>query len=484
MKPKSKHPDWVLAQRQPKTEIRFLNGTYYLYEATSKWNPQKKRSQKISGKLLGKITPEGFIESDKYKLRKMNEKALKNPPVVKEYGASAFLQVYFSDYIELMKLHFKDLWREVLSLSIIRLLYHSPIKNTGFYFEKSYLSELYQDITLGEKRTGALYRKFGTMREEILSYMRCFVTKGDHVLIDATNIISFSERIGLAKMGYNSKKEYDPQINLMLMFSTKMQLPVYYRVIPGSIREVSAFKLTLDECGTKNVTIIADKGFYSKENIETLDGFGAQYIIPLRRNSDMNDYSMIEQNTMEEYFLFQKRYIWYTNYSFEGRYIHLFFDPELKLREETDYLNRIQSHPQEYTFKEFMDKRVRFGTIALYTNKKNITSQKIYEDYKVRNQVETMIDAMKNTLMAETSYMQNEDAFNGWMLVNFIALQFYYKVYSLLKEKDLISKLSPDDLFMLLKEVRKVKINQNWVTAEISSKTQKLLEKLQINPIT
>jgi len=198
----------------------------------------------------------------------------------------------------------------------------------------------------------------------------------------------------------------------------------------------------------------------------------------------MNDYSMIEQNTMEEYFLFQKRYIWYTNYSFEGRYIHLFFDPELKLREETDYLNRIQSHPQEYTFKEFMDKRVRFGTIALYTNKKNITSQKIYEDYKVRNQVETMIDAMKNTLMAETSYMQNEDAFNGWMLVNFIALQFYYKVYSLLKEKDLISKLSPDDLFMLLKEVRKVKINQNWVTAEISSKTQKLLEKLQINPIT
>ena len=194
-----------------------------------------------------------------------------------------------------------------------------------------------------------------------------FFAKGSSGSNFCISIISFSERIGLAKMGYNSKKEYDPQINLMLMFSTKMQLPVYYRVIPGSIREVSAFKLTLDECGTKNVTIIADKGFYSKENIETLDGFGAQYIIPLRRNSDMNDYSMIEQNTMEEYFLFQKRYIWYTNYSFEGRYLHLFFDPELKLREETDYLNRIQSHPQEYTFKEFMDKRVRFGTIALYT---------------------------------------------------------------------------------------------------------------------
>jgi len=484
MKQKSKHPDWVLAQRKPKTEIRLLNGTYYLYEATSKWIPEKKRSQKITGKLLGKITPEGFIESDKYKLRKINERSLKNPPVVKEYGASDFILKYFADYSDLIKKHFKDVWKEVISLSIIRLLHQSPIKNTGFYFEKSFLSELYSDITLGEKRTGALYRKFGTMRDNILSYMKCFITKSEHVLIDATNIISFSERIGLAQLGYNSKKEYDPQINLMLMYSTKMQLPVYYRVIPGNIREVSAFKLTLEECGAKNVTIIADKGFYSIDNIETLESFGAKYIIPLKRSSDMIDYSLLEKDKQEKYFSFQKRYIWHTDYEYAGRHIHLFFDPELKLREETDYLNRIQTHPQEYTFEEFRAKRHRFGTIALFTNKSEMNSQKIYEDYKLRNQVETMIDAMKNILLAESSYMQNEDAFNGWMLVNFIALQFYYRIYTLLKEKELISKYSPQDLLKQLTDVRKVRINQDWVTAEVHGKTQVLMKKLGLNPIT
>ncbi len=76
-KQKSKLPKWVLAHKMPKTEIRLINGHYYVYEVTSKWNPEKKRSQKITGKLLGKITQEGFIESDKNKLRQMTKKVLK-----------------------------------------------------------------------------------------------------------------------------------------------------------------------------------------------------------------------------------------------------------------------------------------------------------------------------------------------------------------------------------------------------------------------
>lgn len=39
----------------------FFEWTYYLYEVTSKWNIEKKRSQKVTGKLLGGIT-----EKDEY----------------------------------------------------------------------------------------------------------------------------------------------------------------------------------------------------------------------------------------------------------------------------------------------------------------------------------------------------------------------------------------------------------------------------------
>ena len=484
MKTKPKHPEWVLAHKRPKTEVRLLNGTYYLYEVSSKWDPQIKRSRKITGKLLGKITPEGFFESDKNRLRKFSARVLKHPPSIKEFGASNMVLTYFTENVELLKSSFEDIWKEIVSLAFIRLVYHAPIKNTGFLFEKSFLSELFNDITLGERRTGALYRILGTKREQAVSYMKSFITSEDHVLIDATNIISYSERIGIAHVGYNSKREYDPQINLMMMFSSRMQMPVYYRVIPGDIREVSAFKTTLDECGCENVTIIADKGFYSEDNIEALESFNAKYIIPLRRSSMLIDYSRIEKKEFEGFFVFQGRYIWHTAYKAGIRQVHLFLDNNLMSREEADYLSRITTHPEKYSLQDFMEKRGRFGTIALLTNKTGSSSQDIYEDYKVRNQVETMIDAMKNILMADTSYMQNEDAFNGWMFINFIALQFYYRIYMMLKENKLISKYSPKDLLMLLEHVRKAKINNEWVTCEINANTKKLIEKLGLKPIT
>ena len=55
MKKQSKHPQWATRHKRKGTELRLINGRYYLYEVSSKWNPEKKRAQKITGKLLGRI---------------------------------------------------------------------------------------------------------------------------------------------------------------------------------------------------------------------------------------------------------------------------------------------------------------------------------------------------------------------------------------------------------------------------------------------
>jgi hypothetical protein len=58
----SKHQEWALKHKRPGTELRLMSGRYYLYEVSSKWNKEKKRAQKISGKILGRITEEkGFV---------------------------------------------------------------------------------------------------------------------------------------------------------------------------------------------------------------------------------------------------------------------------------------------------------------------------------------------------------------------------------------------------------------------------------------
>jgi transposase len=58
---------------------------------------------------------------------------------------------------------------------------------------------------------------------------------------------------------------------MMCIFSVHQQSPVYYRFLQGNIKDVSAFKLCLQESGVKDATVIIDKGFASMNNIKALE---------------------------------------------------------------------------------------------------------------------------------------------------------------------------------------------------------------------
>jgi len=51
-------PEWVKKYKQPNTEIKVLKGHYYLYNHTSVWCPEKKRTKKITTGYVGVITQE------------------------------------------------------------------------------------------------------------------------------------------------------------------------------------------------------------------------------------------------------------------------------------------------------------------------------------------------------------------------------------------------------------------------------------------
>lgn len=118
----------------------------------------------------------------------------------------------------------------------------------------------------------------------------------------------------------------------------------------------------------------------------------------------------------------------------------------------------------------------------MYTNIDKSASE-IYVDYKSRGAIEGMIDTMKNVLDADKSYMQNEQTLEGWMFVNYIALHWYYSIYKLLVQNELNKKYSPTDFLLMLKEIRKVNIQNKWYNAEIIKRTSDLMNKIMI-PIT
>ena len=94
----------------------------------------------------------------------------------------------------------------------------------------------------------------------------------EYYAMDITSISSYSDFIEFVRWGYNRDGEELPQINLLMLTGEKSRLPIYYRIIPGSIKDVSTLQeslknLELINAGTLHY--VMDKGFYSEKNIDT-----------------------------------------------------------------------------------------------------------------------------------------------------------------------------------------------------------------------
>jgi hypothetical protein len=479
---KTTHPAWALAHKRKGTELRLLNGRYYLYEVSSKWSPEKKRAVKITGRLLGKITKEdGFIESDKERLRKQQLRIERIQ--IKEYGITAALDELCGDTVSALKIYFPSSWQRLVSLAYGRLVYRSPLKNMAFHYSTSCLSEQYGNVDLSAKSLGYFLRELGQDRQRIVEFCRYFNVSGDCILFDGTDMESHSGQMNFPKLSRSKAGIYDDMINLMWIFSVKLQEPVYFRLLPGNIKDVSAFKMSLQESGVKDAIIIVDKGFASQSNIEALENSGLRFIIPLHRNSAFINYEKIQSGDkrhFDGYFKHEGRYIWHYTIALDTKKsVMIFLDEELRSREQKDYLDRIANGIVDYSIEQFHDKQYRLGTLAIIENTGKSPCD-VFTDYKIRGNIETMIDALKNIVEADRSYMQNEQALEGWMFINLIALKWYYTILNLLKKYRLNKKYSPMDFLLFLSEVKKVKINNQWHDAEITRNTRELLQTLNI----
>ena len=102
------------------------------------------------------------------------------------------------------------------------------------------------------------------------------------------------------------------------------------------------------------------------------------------------------------------------------------------------------------------------------------------EIYETRHQIENMIDVFKNIFKADKSYMQNNDAIEGWMFINFIVMHWYYQILRMLQVLKLNNKYSPKDIILFLSNVKKVKINNKWYDSELTKNEKELFDKLKI----
>jgi transposase len=491
-----KLPAWVLQYREPKTEIRNIKGGYYKYAVAYQYNPLKKRTDKVTKHLLGKITPEqGFVPSEKRLLKQSNQSIARID--IKTYGVyHLFTSLIAEELQSLQTLFDNSISAVLLAVSMMRFAHQCPLKRISYLHAHDFCSQYWSTKGLDDKKITAALKFTGENRNRLLQWMRSRTgidqsssTEEHFVMIDSTHIPSLSENLYVNAVGYNPQHSYDPQIRLMYIFSAQIKQPIYYRLISGNVTDVKSMKQCITELGVNNVIFIADKGFYSKANVKEIKDNCLYYIIPLYRSSNLIDYTPLQQanfkKAIRNYFTYQGRIIWYYAYETEEQKLITFLDEVLRLKEENDYLQRTQTHPDQYSNEGFFEKMHQLGTLTLISHlPANHSEQEIYEIYKQRVEIEVLFDAYKNFLEADRTYMQNRYVMEGWLMANFIAMIAYYRLYQRLMEAKMLSKYSPKDMLEMSKYIYQTKIKDIWMQSEVTKKIADLFKKINIDYLT
>ncbi len=121
-----------------------------------------------------------------------------------------------------------------------------------------------------------------------------------------------------------------PQINVMMLFSSTRIMPTFVRILPGSIEDVTAMANAIDMVGVERCVIVADKGFFSADNVKKLKKRYLSYIILLRRNSSL----IPESGDFLGVFKYDGRPVKYWQRTDD---VYIFEDPVLRSEEEKDY---------------------------------------------------------------------------------------------------------------------------------------------------
>ncbi len=265
---------------------------------------------------------------------------------VVETGAVLFFWNRTVTMRERLKEHFPDLWKMIYAAAILRAIKEPRFRRLQMHYETSFLAHLLPDLSFDPAGNAAFLQALGRRRGAICRFMQEDVNKNDvFILFDGHRLITSSKTMELAELGYDSKRRFKPQVNLLYVYSlaNDSSAPVYYKQFLGSTPDVSAFADVLSECGisSNKYTVIADKGFAAEGEFEELAAKKLSYVIPIKRGSKLvSSYLPLTPQSYSDLFTYNGRAIQSFKIEADGFNVFVYFDAQLCANELADAAER------------------------------------------------------------------------------------------------------------------------------------------------
>ena len=518
-----------------------IKGRIYLYEATSYWDKDKKQNRQ-KRKYLGPEDAQNSIDVGQYSDKDAigiikNKNKIRNNKNLRSfnYGNIKLLENISKKLgiVDMLKSHFPDHYQNILLLA-----YYSICKSSPFYLFPYWQEE--HDIfdqsrrKLHSSSISNLCNEIGVREIDINNFENSWtnhINPIDGIYYDITSISIYSTNIDFVEWGYNRDKENLPQINLCMTCCANSKLPLFYKIFPGSIVDVSTLKnfiTYVKSMNLENIRLIMDKGFCSKENIIRMSNNDISFIQPIsfvfkdcknlvkkykrkllsnstifKHNEEIlhhvQDKIKFDDKEFNSHIFFNE-----TAYNdYKNRFFATILDIENNVikdrafssfKEYKDFKKENLNKKYHSYFKlnkekmliEKNDRKIsshlsKIGYFIIAENIYSLSKEQILSYYKNRDKIEKIFDVSKNDMDQKRLGVHDKYTNNGKFFIKYIALIIHTKISNIMKEHDLFKKYS---VRQLLEELKKLKINiynKDSYISEISKKQKDIFSKFDID---
>lgn len=471
------------------------SGITYAYESKSRWDKEKQQSR-ATRRLIGRVDEvTGEIKPTDGRRRKKQERDAKQEqlPLDKRsfYGATYLLDALGErlGLIEDLKACFPDTYKQIQSIAYYLIM---EDRNPLIRFEKwssvhkhpygqNISSQRSSDLfaSISEDQKNAFLKRWGKRRVD-----------KEYWAYDTTSISSYSEVLKQVKYGHNKDDDKLPQINLAVLSGEQSGLPFYYRKLAGNIPDVKTVSNLLADAknlGFDRVRFLMDRGFFSRENINSLYHKHIKFLMAGRISSSFikaeldkvygtfEDYSHLDEahevyaTTVTTWWDYSQKRPYKGDELSEKRrmYIHLYYNIDRAVEDKKKLDKRImnlkrelesgQQNPEhEKQYAKYFDikstpkrgvkaivkqdvvnaaKRY-YGYFALIGNQKmdSIFALQLYRNKDIAEQT---INGIKDRLNMKRTLVSSEKSLDGKLFVEFIALIYISHLKKLMQDKEL-----------------------------------------------
>ena len=509
------------------------NGKYYLYEARSVWNPEKKRSEQ-KRKYIGVCDEDGNLITATTKNR-----TIECSPVYGPYYLMVELMKQTGLDKELIKVYGEDDGKRLMALSIIGIISPCSTNQIRSEMEDTYLRELLGvDWSFEESEVCRFLQRIGkdTGRKE-----RVFgdlAPKDGCVLFDIVCLSTDSERMDYSEIGRKTHLTKAKQINLGMIHSMKDGLPFCYRTYPGSVADVTTLNnivSDLKELGCDDVELEMDRGFFSMRNVQMMIDNGMKYTVPIPSSNILKllisesvseiTSPLTTESLCDSVVRGFESGVEIVDNKFERSASQnriravVFQDDDRRTKEiSTLYrrLNELERSLISMRYDRFIAKRLSVRELEMLNmlelseaadgmfsveRKRNAisakenacgrfavltTSDKNWKDlliqYRMRNDIEYDFSQIQSDLFIGSKGKSTQESAEGGLFVNFLSLRLRLTLLERMRASGLLDTMWIPDLLRVLKKLKISHIGDKWRLNEVTKAQRDIFEGLKIDP--